>query len=193
MANNVSNYLKIIGTDEVIAEMDKRFENAGGYNDVLKFSQAFYDNVETDESGNAVMYSWTLDNLGAKWVYVENQINDGEWNIQSANHCPQEFFVHLYKLAVQIDPEVQIEVKFHDESYEPVGGFVAKKDYQGKPAWSMEENYDIENPTDDMDWDDEGYDDAQMKFQEDLEDMMTDLCNTAHDNVWSIEGNPIEL
>ena len=46
--------------------------------------------------------------------------------------------------------------------------------------------------TEDMDWDDEGYDDAQMKFQEDLDDMLTDLANTAHDNVWSIEGKKLD-
>ena len=98
----------------------------------------------------------------------------------------------MYQKAAEIDPNVEIVVKFQDESYEPIGAFVVKKDYQGNPGWSMEELYDVENPTEDMDWDDEGYDDAQMKFQEDLDDMLTDLANTAHDNVWSIEGKKLD-
>jgi hypothetical protein len=56
----------------------------------------------------------------------------------------------------------------------------------------MVEEYDVEDPTADMDWDDEGYDDAQMEFVEDLDDMLTNLANTAHDNVWSTDGKLLD-
>ena len=133
-----------------------------------------------------------FENVGSKWIYVENEIGEGEWNISSAGYTPDKFWTHLYKKAAEIDPEVQIVVKFQDESYEPIGGFVVKKDQEGVPRWSMEELYDVENPTEDMDWDDEDYDDTQMQFVDDLDDMLTDLANNAHDNVWSGQGNLLD-
>lgn len=184
----MSNYLEIIGTDEVIQAMDDRFENAGGYADTDQFVNAFYG---TDFEGG-VSHEWLYDNVGVKWIYVENAIDAGSWNISSANYTPKEFWIQLYKLAVEIDPEVQIQVKFQDESYQPIGGFVVKKDHNGVPGWSMEEDYDVEDPTADMDWDDEDYDDTQMDFMDDLDTMMTRLMNYAHDTVWSGEGNNLD-
>lgn len=184
----MSNYLEIIGTDEAIQAMDDRFENAGGYADTDQFVNAFY---ETDFEGG-VSHEWLYDNVGTKWIYVENAIDAGSWNISSANYTPKEFWIQLYKLAVEIDPEVQIQVKFQDESYQPIGGFVVKKDHNGVPGWSMEEDYDVEDPTVDMDWDDEDYDETQMDFMDDLDTMMTQLMNYAHDTVWSGEGNNLD-
>ena len=188
MANTVTNFLEVVGTEEVKAAMDELFNNAGGYADTTQFVNTFYGT----EFEGGVSHDWLFENVGAKWIYVENEIGEGEWNISSAGYTPDRFWIHLYKKAAEIDPNVEIVVKFQDESYEPIGAFVVKKDYQGNSGWSMEELYDVENPTEDMDWDDEGYDDAQMKFQEDLDDMLTDLANTAHDNVWSIEGKKLD-
>lgn len=188
MANTISNYLEIIGTDEVIQAMDDRFNNAGGYADTDKFVNAFYG---TDFEGG-VPHEWLYDNVGVKWIYVENVIDAGSWNISSASYTPKEFWIQLYKLAVEIDPNVEIEVKFQDESYQPIGGFVVKKDYNGVPGWSMEEDYDVEDPTADMDWDDEDYDSVQMDFLDDLDIMMLRLTNYAHDTIWSGEGNELE-
>lgn len=188
MANTMTNYLEVKGTDEVIEAMDALFENAGGYAETHTFVNSFYG---TDyEKG--VPHDWLYDNVGAKWIYVENEIDRGEWNISSAAYTPEHFWVHLYKLAVKIDPNVEILVKFQDESYEPVGGLVVKKDHNGVPAWSMSEEDDIEDPTADMDWDDEDYDETQMNFMEDLDDIMNDCLNYAHDTVWSGEGNKLE-
>lgn len=187
MANNVTNYVEIVGTEEVIEAMDTRFENAGGYADTDKFVNAFYDTEYED----GVPHDWLFDNVGSKWIYVENAIDAGMWNIQSANYTPKEFWIHLYKLAAQIDPDVEIQVGFEDESYEPVGGFVIKKDHNGIPAWSMEEDYDVEDPTADMDWDDENYEETQMEFVDELDDIRTSLMNHCHDTIWSGEGNKL--
>ena len=56
----------------------------------------------------------------------------------------------------------------------------------------MEEDYDVEDPTESMDWEDEDYDSVQMDFMDDLEDGMTGLMNYAHDTIWSGEGNKLE-
>ena len=189
MANNVSNYLQIVGTDAVQDAMDDLFENAGGYAETTQFVNTFYG---TDIEGG-VQHTWLYDNVGAKWIYVENCIDNGSWNIQSANHTPKEFWIHLYKLAVKIDPDVKVEVKYQDESYNPVGGFVVKKDHNGTPAWAESEEYDVEDPTVDMNWEDDGYDDAQQEFNEMLDDMQTGHINYAHDTVHSGEGTKIEL
>ena len=189
MANTVSNYLQIVGTDEVQDKMDDLFESAGGYADTTQFVNTFYGT----EFEGGVKFDWLYDNVGAKWIYVENAIDNGRWNISSANYTPKEFWIHLYKLAVKIDPNVEIEVKYQDESYEPVGGFVVKKDHEGNPAWAQQETYDMEDPTADMDWEDEDYDDTQMNFMEDVDDTMEHCMDYAHDTVWSGEGESINI
>ena len=175
MANTVSNYIEIDGNEEVVDHIDSLFENAGGYSDIVKFVSTFYENPGLNESGDAVMFDWMYDNVGSKWIYVENGIDTGMWNISSGNHPPVEFFQHLYKIASNIDPDVKILVKFEDESYEPVGAFAAMKDPNGVPSYHLDEDYDMEDPTVDMDWDDEDYDETQMEFREELEGVQ-DSC-----------------
>lgn len=171
MANTVSNYLEIKGTDEVITSMDNLFENAGGYANTTQFVNTFYGT----EFEGGVSHDWLFENVGTKWIYVENAIDTGSWNIATASYTPKEFWVHLYKKAAEIDPDVQIHVKFEDESYEPVGGCAVMKSPDGVAQYHMDEDYDMENPTNDMDWDDEGYDDAQMEFMDEVADV-TDSC-----------------
>ena len=184
----MTNYLQIVGTDEVQDQMDALFDRAGGYAETDKFVNTFYGT----EFEGGVAFDWLYDNVGAKWIYVENDIDNGSWNISSANYTPKEFWIHLYELAVEIDPNVEIEVKYQDEVYNPVGGFVVKKDHEGNVAWAESEDYDVEDPTSDMDWDDEDYDDAQMNFLEEVDDIMEGCMNHAHDTVWSGEGNKVE-
>ena len=173
MANNVSNYLEIKGTDKMIDAMHVLFDicEEGSHADIALFCKTFYDEVETNEAGDSVMNSWTYDNVGTKWIYLENTIDTGRWNIQSANYTPKEFWIRLYEIAVKIDPEVIIEVQFEDESVSPVGAVVIKK-YGGRPNIHVEENYDLEDPTDDKDWEDEDYDEVQEEFQGVKEDAM---------------------
>lgn len=184
----MTNILQIVGTDEVQDKMDDLFDNAGGYADTTQFVNTFYGT----EFEGGVKFDWLYDNVGTKWIYVENDIDNGSWNISSANYTPKEFWIHLYKMAVEIDPNVEIEVRYHDEGYQPVGGFVVKKDHEGNPAWSEQEDYDMEDPTAEMDWEDEGYDDAQMEFNEDVEEAMTLCMEYAHDTVLSGEGTKLE-
>lgn len=154
MANNVTNIIKIIATDEAIQSIDERFDAAGGYADTRTFVKTFYDNPELTESGD-VLNSWSLDNVGSKWIYVENNVDEGEWNIQSASYPPHEFLERLYNLVTEIDPDGYIENRYNDEVYSPVGAMVFKKDNNGNPRWYHVEDYDFEEPDTDID-DDEG-------------------------------------
>ena len=179
MANNVTNIIKIIATEEAMKAIDDRFELAGGYGDMEKFVKAFYENPELTESG-AVLNNWSLDHVGSKWAYVENCIDEGEWNIQSANYAPKEFYIHLYKLITETDPEGYLEVRYEDESLSPVGALVIKKGPNGEICFKDKEDYDMEDPTADMEWDDEGYDNAQMNFTDEkfeAMDNMVEMCN----------------
>jgi hypothetical protein len=186
MANNVTNIIKIIATEEAMKAIDDRFELAGGYGDMEKFVKAFYENPELTESGS-VLNNWSLDHVGSKWAYVENCIDEGEWNIQSASYPPHEFLQRLYELVTEIDPEGYIENRYNDETYAPVGVLVFKKDDVG-PKWAEIEDYDMENPTDDMDWDDEGYDDAQMAFMDEIYDFQEKSIEDCHNTINLGEG-----
>ncbi len=190
MANNVTNIIKIVANEEAIKSIDNRFESAGGYSDVAMFVKAFYDNPEISENGG-VMNSWSLDNVGSKWIYVENNIDSGEWNIQSANYPPHEFLQRLYELVTEIDPEGYIENRYNDEGYSPVGVMVFKKDDQG-PKWAEIEDYDMENPADDMDWDEEGYDEAQMSFMDEVYDFQEQSIERCHNIINLGEGEPFK-
>ena len=141
MANNVTNYLKVIANDETTNRIDEMFDNAGGYAQTLKLSETFFGESAKDSN------EWFLDNLGAKWLYVENNIDMGEWNLQSANYPPKEFFIHLYKLISETDPDGYLEVRYEDESLSPVGALVVKKGPNGEICFKDKEDYDMDDPT----------------------------------------------
>ena len=107
MANTVTNFLEIIGTDEVKSAMDELFNNAGGYAETHTFVNSFYG---TDYEGG-VPHDWLFENVGSKWIYVENEIGDGEWNISSAGYTPDKFWTHLYKKAAEIATEKDVEME----------------------------------------------------------------------------------
>ena len=188
MANNLKSMITVVANDEAIANLEQRLDGIK-YSDVSSFAQAFYDNVEM--SGDGVLNSWSLDNLGSKWTVFYDNMGGGEFSIESAWYPPKEFFIHLYNLMSEIDPEAVIEVMYEDETYNPVGAFVVKKDHNGVPAWSQEEDDEMENPTEDMDWDDEGFEDAQQEFMDEVYETQKSLLNYAHDTVWSGDGYPL--
>lgn len=192
MANNVTNIVKIMANDLTLASIDQRFESAGGYAQTNQFVNAFYENPETTESGD-VLNAWSLDHVGAKWVYVENCIDAGEWNIQSANYPPHEFFQTLFNLVSESDSNGWIEVRYNDETYSPVGVLLFKKDENGLPRWFELEDNDFENEADDMDWDDEGYEDTQQRFMDNIYEFQEDSMAHCHNIIDSNEGNEFKI
>jgi hypothetical protein len=176
MANTVTNIVKIFANDEAINKINERFHVAGGYGEMVKLAKAFYDNPETvagRDGEENILIEWSLDNMGSKWVYVENDIDIDSWNISSANHYPHEFLMRLFELVVEVDPDAYIVNKYNDETYNPVGVVVYKKDSEGFNMW-YESEQEMENPTDDMDWGDEGYQDKQEDFIYEVEDFQTE-------------------
>ena len=193
MANNLKSWIKVKANDDTLkyvdslvtkAEEEIKNDNYG----ITAFAKAFYKDVDCGDGGG-VMYDWALDNIGAKWTYLEEVEDEGEFSTTSAWYPPKQFFIHLYKLCAELDENVEIEVQYEDESYDPIGAMVVKKDKDGTPCiW--EEEDDVENPTDDMDWDDEGYDEAQQEFYDEIYETKQELLKECHSLVLT-DGEPI--
>ena len=158
--------------------------------EITTFAQTFYDNVELSENGG-VMNTWSSDNLGPKWTYLEDILGDGAYRLVSAWYPPIKFYIHLYKMVTEIDPEGYIEVIYEDEGYDPIGAVVIKKDKDGTPCIWQEEDNEMEDPTVDKDWDDEDYDDVQMEFMESLYDRQQEMLRESHDLI-DTDGEPID-
>lgn len=189
MANNLKSMVRVIANDEAIAMMDERLEKCQG-NDITSFAKAFYDEVEMGESGG-VLNKWSFDNLGSKWTYLYDFYSDDEFSIESAYYPPKEFFVHLYKMLSEIDPESIIEVKYEDEGFDPIGAIVIKKGENGEPVIYQDEDDEMEDPTIDMDWDDENYDQTQMEFMEEIAERQDEMLANCYDMIDEGLGEPI--
>lgn len=101
-------------------------------------------------------------------------------------------------MLVEIDPEVFIEVMYEDESYNPVGAVVIKKDKDGTPCIWQEEDTEMEYPDEDdyydedeEDTDYDAYETATMEFMDELYERQRELVLYCHDLVES-DGEPID-
>ena len=199
MANNMRSFIEVKGNEDVIKMVDQRidrveelskdkeFDNGNG---VRAFAAAFYDTVNVSTDGKSVMNDWSLDNMGSKWTYLYDVQADGEFSIESAWYPPKEFFIHLYKLCLEIDPDSSIEVTYEDEGYSPIGAYVLSKDLDGTPCIWNEEDHDMEDPTSDMDWDDEDYEQTQSDFMDSIYDRTQELLQDCRTYVLS-DGEPV--
>lgn len=185
MANTLKSIINVKANDEAIKNLTSKLDELK-YNDITNFAQTFYENVEI--SGGGVMNSWSLDNLGSKWTYFVDASSDDEFIIDSAWYPPKEFFIHLYKMMSSIDPETIIEVRYEDESYNPVGAFLIKKDENGDVFYSQNEEEGLENPTDDMDWDDENYDQVQMDFMDSVYEKIEEMLRLCYEDIDNGDG-----
>jgi hypothetical protein len=169
--------------------MIDKVNNNDSDNSVAAFAMAFYNDVELTED-RGVLNTWSNENLGSKWTKLCDVQNDGEFSIESAWYPPKQFFIHLYNLCVELDENVEIEVTYEDETYSPIGAIVIKKDRDGTPCMWEEEDNDIENPLEDMEWDDEKYDEVSEEFYESLYENQQSLLGLCHELVVT-DGEPI--
>lgn len=192
MANNLKSFVTIKGNDESIKLIDSMVDNVNNNDSdspITAFATAFYNDVELTED-RGVLNTWSNENLGSKWTKLCDVQNDGEFSIESAWYPPKQFFIHLYNLCVELDENVEIEVTYEDETYSPIGAIVIKKDRDGTPCMWEEEDNDIENPLEDMDWDDEKYDEVSEEFYESLYENQQSLLGLCHELVVT-DGEPI--
>jgi len=193
MANNLKSFVTIKGNEEAIKLIDSLVDKVNDNDSdspITAFATAFFNDVELTED-RSVLNTWSNENLGSKWTTLYDVQNDGEFSIESAWYPPKQFFIHLYNLCVTLDENVEIEVTYEDETYNPIGAIVIKKDRDGTPCIWEEEDNDIENPLEDMDWDDEKYDDVSQEFYESLYENQQSLLGLCHELVIT-DGEPIE-
>ena len=192
MANNLKSFVSIKGNEQAVKLIDSMIEkvqNNDSDDSIPAFATAFYNDVKRGENGG-VMNDWSLKHLGSKWTTLYDVKGEGEFSIESAWYPPKEFFIHLYNLCVKLDENVEIEVTYEDETYSPIGAIVIKKDRDGTPCMWSEEDNDIVNPLDDMDWDDENYEATSQEFYESLYDNQQAYLKQCHELVIT-DGEPI--
>ena len=197
MANYLKSMIEVHGNEAVTNKVDEMMENIE-YSDVASFAKAFYDNVGVGENGEGVLNQWSVDNLGSKWTYLYDKTGYGAFSVESAWYPPLRFFVHLYNMMVELDPDVIIEVRYEDESYNPVGAVLIKKNGSGEPVMYQEEDTEMEYPDEDDYWDDDeddvdydAYEDAEMNFMEELAERQNELLAVCYDMISEGDGDPI--
>jgi hypothetical protein len=192
MANEVNCRIRLISKDKVTEMMDLIEEKLDSYTEsekVTNLCKSFYEDVKLSESGN-VLYEWTYDNLGSKWVYFNDFNSDDTFSVISANYLPEQFIFRIYEILKNYDDDLTIEVEFEDEGYQPVGVMVIKKDNEGNVSYSVEEDYDYEIP--DLSFDDENYQTKMEEFYESVYDGITDLITSCHYNIDNGYGKLIQ-
>jgi len=185
MANNLKSFVQVKGNEEVVKLIDSLIDKVND-NDtdspITAFATAFYDDVELSEE-RGVMNTWSYDNLGSKWTTLYDVLDEAEFSIESAWYPPKQFFIHLYNLCFPLDNDVVIEVRYEDETFNPVGALVVKSvTHYGEEDETTEgrlwsEEVEMEDPTVDMDFDDENYDEVSQEFYESLYDTQVRLLD----------------
>ena len=185
MANNLKSFVEVKGNEKVVKLIDSFIDKVNGNESdspITAFATAFYDDVDlTEDSG--VLNTWSYDKLGSKWTTLYDVIDQGAFSIESAWYPPKKFFIHLYNLCFPLDNEVVIEVKYEDETFDPVGALVIKTlTHEGDEGEVSEgrlwvEETEMEDPTVDMDWDHEDYDQTQMDFYDSVAETQDNLLS----------------
>ena len=185
MANNLKSFVEVKGNVKVVKLIDSLINKVNGNESdspITAFATAFYDDVDLTED-RGVLNTWSYDKLGSKWTTLYDVIDQGAFSIESAWYPPKKFFIHLYNLCFPLDNEVVIEVKYEDETFDPVGALVIKTlTHEGDEGEASEgrlwvEETEMEDPTVDMDWDHEDYDQTQMEFYESVAETQDNLLS----------------
>ena len=185
MANNLKSFVEVKGNEKVVKLIDSLIDKVNDNNSdspVTAFATAFYDDVDLTED-RGVLNTWSYDKLGSKWTTLYDVIDQGAFSIESAWYPPKKFFIHLYNLCFPLDNEVVIEVKYEDETFDPVGALVIKTlTHEGDEGEVSEgrlwvEETEMEDPTVDMDWDHEDYDQTQMDFYDSVAETQDNLLS----------------
>ena len=200
MANNLKSFVEVKGNEEVVKLIDSLIDKVND-NDtdsaVTAFATAFYDDVNLTED-RSVLNEWSYDKLGSKWTTLYDVLGEAEFSIESAWYPPKQFFIHLYNLCFPLDNDVVIEVRYEDETFNPVGALVVKSvTHYGEEDETTEgrlwsEEVEMEDPTVDMDFDDENYDEVSQEFYESLYDTQLRLLGQCMEMI-ELDGEPIKV
>ena len=185
MANEVNCRIRLLSEDkdkieQMLDLIEERLDSQTESEKVTNLCKSFYEDVKLSESGN-VLYEWTYDNLGSKWVYFNDFNSNDTFSVISANYLPKEFILRVYHILKEIYENLVIEVEYEDEGYHPIGGMVIKKNKDGVLVHSIEEDYDNEMP--DIPFDDTNYQTKMEEFYYSIYDGICDILTTCHYNI----------
>jgi hypothetical protein len=189
MANHVKNNIRIVGNEKVKETVEKYLDALEelSYADTGGFAKIFYKNPEIGEGGGT-MNTWANNNIGSKWAYMDEIIDDMEFQVTSAWYPTKEFTLHLYNLLVEIDPNVAVENRFEDETYDPVGCILVYKNQV-----FMDEDTDFEYPDEDEMESDNSYEDAMTELYDSVGMTQNAFIERGYNIINDGEGNPFEF
>jgi|TARA_R110000868_G_scaffold83904_2_gene236829 hypothetical protein len=189
MANHVKNNIRIVGNEKVKETVEKYLDALEelSYADTGGFAKIFYKNPEIGEGGGT-MNTWANNNIGSKWAYMDEIIDDMEFQVTSAWYPTKEFTLHLYNLLVEIDPNVAVENRFEDETYDPVGCILVYKNQM-----FMDEDTDFEYPDEDEMESDNSYEDAMTELYDSVGMTQNAFIERGYNIINDGEGNPFEF
>ena len=147
MANHVSTYVRFEKLNDaglerlnnLVSERVRGEEDGEGW-----FPDLFVDG--TDVTYDMVEeYSWTTDNVGAKWCHIENYDTfDGSFSLNSAWATPEAGLEKLMEMLGEVDPDLVAYVSYIDEMPNFVGANVMTKDgVEEYEEWTYDELRDI--------------------------------------------------
>lgn len=146
MANHVSSHLNFErisdeGKEFVRKLVKDRLRTEGDHN---WFPDLFVDGTELTYE-QSEQYAWTIENIGAKWSFIEEFDEDFlSFNIQSAWSPPIEGVVKLLEMISEVDPDVVAFLTYEDEMPNFIG--VASFTCEGlndQCEWDWDELRDI--------------------------------------------------
>jgi len=124
MANYVNTNVRFYrANDEAKAVFNKLCERLEGWGDPtthsFTMSQIFGipETDELDDNGNLTgpgTYSWNIENIGAKWCFIEDVDDDG-FRTESAWSVPYDGIQYILEQMAEADPKLIATVTYEDE------------------------------------------------------------------------------
>ncbi len=173
MANHVTTFITISGDSELITWLDKKLssvevgDNAFDEMSTEQTVQLFYENQYE------MTYEWMIENVGAKWCYINEWVVMEETQIQiqmtSAWSMPEALIERMFLVCSDVDDECEFSIAYEDESLDPIGAmYISSKGShieEGSYEYPAQEDYETE----------EEYHRALDFMWEDIGDMKDDL------------------
>jgi len=122
MANHVNTYVNFNRISEAgqkrFAELCSRLD---GWDKEGTYSFNMHDifGLEESEDGPGT-YSWNIDNIGAKWCYMED-CGDHGFSTESAWSVPFDGIQYIFEEIYKVDPELVASITYEDEMPNFVG------------------------------------------------------------------------
>lgn len=152
MANHVTTFITISGNSDLISWLDTKLSD-------VEIPDEAFGEMSTEQTVQLFFgekyeykYEWLLENVGAKWCYINEWIVMGEDELQiqttSAWSFPEPLIEKMYSVCSELDGDCQFFITYEDESLDPIGAMYISKDgshiEESSYEWPLEEDYDSE-------------------------------------------------